>query len=93
MSNFDDFEERTMTVLNYGWDEKEENVIRTRITLAPGLVKGIVASEEPCQTVDGIKQHQVNVLFVDSSGLELFITALDLMSLERCVGAYQVAKS
>lgn len=83
-----DVTERTLTVTNYGTDDKNEEIIRTRVTIAPHLVQAIVASEDTVQSVDGVSQHRVNVLFMDSNQIELFITALDLVSLERCVGSY-----
>ena len=84
--NNDGLIERTLTLANYGEDEGK--IIKTRVTLSPQMIQAVIASDQPMQEVDGLGQYKVNVLFVDSNQIELFITLLDLTTLERAVGTY-----
>lgn len=82
--------ERTLTLINYGTDEEDE-VLKTRVTLSPGQVQGLVASYEPTLKIDGLELHKVNVLMGGGDNIELFLTVLDLTTLERAIGAYFLA--
>lgn len=79
-------QERTLTVINYG--EAIDKMPKTRITIPPSMVTSIIASEKPTQKSGGDEQHKVNVLLVDGNQLEIFITSLDLTTLERAIGSY-----
>lgn len=83
-----DFIERTLTVINYG--EKLGKSIKTRVTIPPGMVTGLIASEKPVQKAGGEEQHRVNVMLVDGNQLELYISGMDLTTLERAIGFYLV---
>lgn len=84
----DVMQERTLTVTNYG--EEKGKTIKTRITISPGMVTTIIASEKPVQNAGDGEQHKVNVLLMDGNQLELFISALDLTTVERAIGSYFV---
>jgi hypothetical protein len=86
--NYDEPIERTLTVVNFGLDDDTGKLLKTRVTLSPGMIQVIIASEESVQKIGGTEQHKVNVLFVDSNQMELFLTILDLTTLERAVGAF-----
>ena len=87
-----DFTERTLTFKNYAADYDEDGTekssIVTRITVAPGMVQAVIASEDPVQTCRDLHQHKVNILLIDNNQIEVYVTAVDLSTLERAVGAY-----
>jgi len=90
--NFDDVVdavERTLTVTNYGVDDDTNKTIKTRVTLAPGMIQTVIASyEADYGKAENNELHKVNVLYVDGNQLELFISLLDLTTIERIVGMY-----
>lgn len=80
--------ERTLTVTNYGTDDDEEQIIKTRITISRDMVEFIISSEGPVSAVDGLDLYKVNLLTGSGKNMELFITFLDLQMIERAVGVY-----
>lgn len=88
LSNGELMQERTLTVISYG--EERGKKIRNRVTIPPGMVTGVIASEGPVQKRDGGEQYKVNILLMDGNQLEVYISLLDLTTLERAVGSYFV---
>lgn len=82
--------ERTLTVINYGTDDEEE-LLKTRVTLAPSMIVGLIASYDTALTIDGLELRKVNVILTGGDNIELFITVLELTTLERAIGAYFLA--
>lgn len=81
--------ERVLTVINYGADEEgPPGTNKTRITISPGMVLFIIASDEPEYVIDNIDLYRVNVILTESNNLELFISRLDLDLIQRAVGGY-----
>lgn len=77
---------RTLTVINHGEDDLDAEV-QTRITMAPHHIQTVIAS------VDYVKKFgrdlkKVNVIYMDGGMIELFVSDLDLTSIERAVGTY-----
>lgn len=81
--------ERTLTVINY--DEEKGKTLKTRVTIARDMVQFVVASEDTYQVVDGVELRKVNVILSGGNNLELFLTLLDLNTLERAVGMYFIS--
>lgn len=78
--------ERVLTLTNFV--EQKGGYIKKRITIAPPAIHFIVASDETYETVEDIELRQVNVILNDGSNLELYLSMLDLITLERVVGNY-----
>ena len=79
----DEMDVRVLTVTSYG--DTEEEVVR--ITVAPHNVQMIIANSVDIVKF-GLRLKRVNVLFMDGGNAELFVTDLDLTSLERAIGTY-----
>lgn len=80
-------QERVLTVINYVLDNNNEHFTK-RVTIAPHMVHFIIASEENLTFVPGRELRQVNVIMSEGVNLELFISLLDLTSIERAIGTY-----
>lgn len=91
MENDELLQERTLSVVNYG-DGEDGEIIKTRVTISPGNILFIIASYDTALTVDGLELRKVNAMLSDGGNLELFITLLDLTTLERCVGFYMIGQ-
>ena len=89
MENEELLQERTLTVTSYA--EVEGNYAKKRVTIALHQVLFVIAGEEDYEVVDGVELRLVNVMIGSGDSLELFISVLDLMTLERAVGAYFLA--
>lgn len=79
-------QERVLTVTNYV--EHKGGHIKKRVTIAPHAISFIVASEEAYDDVGDVELRQVNVVLGDGNNLELYISMLDLITLERVTGNY-----
>jgi len=79
-------QERTLTVTNYV--EQKGGYIKKRVTIALNGVEFVIAGEDTYETIENNDIRQVNVVFGSGSNLELYISLLDLMNLERAVGMY-----
>jgi hypothetical protein len=84
-----------LTVTNYSPDIEEDAVIdentlfkKTRITLAPHHVLFIISSDTTYCVAEGRELRRVNVIFTESSNMELYISEVDLMSIEKAVGSF-----
>lgn len=81
----DEMDVRVLTLISYG-DNDEEIV---RVTIAPQNVAFLIAN-----TVDvvkfGLRLKKTNVMLMDGGSVELFITDMDLTTLERAVGTYML---
>lgn len=84
MNNFD---ERTLTVINFGTDEDDE-ILKTRVTIPLQSVEVMIASNGAYKMVDGMEIAKVNILFTSNNNIELFVSMSDLSTLERAIGAY-----
>lgn len=81
----DEMDVRILTLTSYGDNDSEI----VRVTIAPHNVAFVIAN-----TVDTVKFGQklkkTNVMLLDGGSVELFITDLDLTTLERAVGTYML---
>lgn len=87
----EDVQEKILTLTNYGTDSEKPrkgNVIKTRVTVAPHMVQFVVASYDKFTELEGIEIRRVNVLMTGGEQIELFLSLLDLTTLERAVGTY-----
>jgi hypothetical protein len=81
--------ERTLTVVNYSCNEDDVYLDhKTRVTIAPEKVSFVVASFDPVSTVDGKDLYKANVIMTNEANLELFVSLMDLTTLERVVGMW-----
>jgi hypothetical protein len=78
--------ERILTLTNYV--ESKGKYLRKRVTIAPHAIHFLVAGDETYEIVEEKELRQVNVILADGSNLELYISFLDLLTLERVVGNY-----
>lgn len=76
---------RVLTVQHFG-ETEEEN---TRITLSPLNIKMTAANPTIRQNREMFK---VSVLFLEGDSVELFVTEMDLLQIERAVGMYGTAE-
>ena len=79
-------QERILTITNY--DEEHGKFTKTDITISPSCVEFLVSRQEIYETVEGREIRKVNIMLVSGNNLEVFISALDLAVLQRCVGNY-----
>jgi len=86
MEETGEVQERVLTVTNY--DEEKGKFIKTRVTIAPSSVEFLIAGEEAYDTRDGREIRKVNIMLVSGNNLEVYISVLDLITLERAIGSY-----
>jgi hypothetical protein len=86
MNSEESMRERTLTLLNYDVDNKEPN--KARVTISPGAVVFVISGEEPYCEINGLQLYKTNVITHGESNLEIFISLLDLTTLERAIGSY-----
>ena len=79
-------QERTLTVTNFV--EQKGGYLKKRVTIALNGVEFMIAGEDSYEIIEEKDIRQVNVVFGSGSNLELYISLLDLLSLERAVGMY-----
>lgn len=79
--------ESVLTVSNYGIEEGGK-FIKARVTLAPHMIQVVIAGEETQTVVEGRELKRVNILLVDGNNIELLISEVDLISIERAIGTY-----
>lgn len=79
--------ESVLTLSNYGVQE-DGKVIKARVTLAPHMIQVVIAGEETQFVMEGREIKKVNVLLLDGNNIELLISEVDLISLERAIGTY-----
>jgi hypothetical protein len=79
-------QERTLTVVHYA--EVGGKQVKKRVTLAVQMIQFIIAGDETYEMIEDREIRQVNVIFMDGNNLELFISVLDLSTIERAVGSY-----
>jgi hypothetical protein len=72
---------RVLTFTHYG-DTPEENA---RMTLSPVSIKLLAAYED---TKQGRPVKRVSVLFLEGDVTEIFVSDMDLLTIERAVGMY-----
>lgn len=81
--------ERTLTVTNYSEERDEEgNRIKTNVAIAPHNVDFVIGSEEMYDIAEGTELRKVNVIFTSGNNLEVYITLIDLMSIQRAISTY-----
>jgi len=83
----DDGQERVLTVTNYVLDENEQ-IITQRVTIAPHMVHFVIATNESYDLIEGRDIRKLNVIMSEGVNLQLCISLLDLVSLERAIGTY-----
>lgn len=86
MEETGEVQERTLTITNYG--EENGKLVKTRVTIPPHAVEFLIAGEESYATMEDRDIRKVNVMFSSGNNLELFISLLDLTTLERAIGTY-----
>lgn len=79
----DEMDVRVLTVTSYG--DNEEEIVR--VTIAPHNVQMIIANSLDTVRL-GLRLKRVNVLFMDGGSAELFVTDMDLTTLEKAIGTY-----
>lgn len=86
MEEIGEAQERVLTVLNYG--EEGGKLVKTRVTISPSSVEFLIAGEEAYATMEDREIRKVNVMFISGNNLELYVSLLDLATLERALGTY-----
>lgn len=79
--------ESVLTVSNYGLQD-DGTFLKARVTVAPHMIQVIIAGEETQATIEGRELKKVNVLLLDGNNIELLISEVDLISMERAIGTY-----
>ena len=79
--------ESVLTVCNYAVQD-DSQILKARVTIAPHMIQVIIAGEEPYTNIEGRDLRKVNVLMIDGNNLELLISEVDLICLERVIGTY-----
>lgn len=82
-----DGQEFVLTVTNYAVEE-DGSFTKARVTISPGMVQFIIAGTEFSHIVEGRELKKVNVVLSTENQLELFISEVDLICIERAVGTY-----
>ena len=80
--------ESVLTVANYSLDDNGVTYIKTRVTIAPNLVLFVIASDNFYSIGLSLELKKVNVVIDGGNNLELYISEVDLISIERAVGTY-----
>jgi hypothetical protein len=75
---------RVLTFTHFGESEAEN----ARMTLSPMNVKLLAAFDDMRQ---GRPVKRVSVLFVEGDSVEIFVSEMDLLTIEQAVGMYGVA--
>ena len=78
-----DLNTRVLTLTSY--DEQDGQVLR--VTVAPHLVECVIANSLDVVKF-GMKLKKTSIMFMDGGVVELYLTDLDLTTLEFAVGAY-----
>lgn len=88
MFEAENVQERTLTLTNYNVAAGKNDPKKARVTIAPSAVLFIIASDETSEIVDGVELRKTNIIVHGEGNVELYLTVLDLMTLERAIGAY-----
>jgi hypothetical protein len=80
--------ESVLTVTNYSETEEDGTYIKTRVTINPQMVEFIIAGTAAYVVKEGRELIKTNVVLSSGSNIELFISEIDLLTLERSVATY-----
>lgn len=83
----DENREFVLTVTNYAVEE-DGSFLKARTTIAPHMIQFIIASENVHFTIEGRDLRKVNVILTEGNNLEMFISEIDLICMERAIGTY-----
>lgn len=85
----DNLEHRVLTVINYTLND-DGTLLKTRVTIQPSAVEFVLASYST-SLVDSHEAHKVNVCYVSGNQIELYLSQLDMITIEQAVGSYFIA--
>ena len=80
-----------LTITNYSTeDEEAEDAVYTksRVTVAPGMIDFVIAGYSTYAMSEGRELRKVNVILTSGSNLELLVSEVDMLSIERAAGTY-----
>jgi hypothetical protein len=77
-----------LTVINYAVDDDEIKIEgKSRVTIQATASPFMIASHD-AKLIDGHELYKVNLVFSDNLQMELYVSPLDLTSLEMAIGSY-----